>query len=192
VKVLRKRLANIIGAERGFTLPEVMITIVIMGILAAIAVPSWFGVVEGRNVDSATNQLASDLRLAHTSATNRLAPARVEFSNTGAVVNCGGTSADYCLIQQTPGGGTQYLVRNFEGDVELTSPNLLPAGGVSMVKFAAEGSATAPGTLGTVSGVTDNCPTSTPTGVPRMQISVDGSPAHCITFTEATSRIQID
>lgn len=178
--------------EWGFTLPEVLVTIAIMGILAAIAIPSWFGIAESRNVDSAANQLASDLRLAHTSATNRLASARIEFSSTGATVNCDGTSADYCLVRSASGGGTQYQARNFEGDVELTSPNLLSAGGVSMVKFAPEGSATAPGTIGAVSGVTDNCPTSTPTGVPRMQVSVDGSPAHCITFTETTSRIQID
>lgn len=49
---------------RGFTLPEVMIIIVIMGILFAIAASTWFGVVESRNVDSATNQGTADMRLA--------------------------------------------------------------------------------------------------------------------------------
>ena len=58
--------------ERGFTLAEVMVTIVIMGILAGIAFPTWFKVVESRRVDSATNQVVADLRLAHTQATNRL------------------------------------------------------------------------------------------------------------------------
>lgn len=59
-------------SEEGFTLAEVMITIVIMGIIFAIATSSWWSVVEARRVDSAANQLASDLRLAHSSATNRL------------------------------------------------------------------------------------------------------------------------
>ena len=52
---------------------EVLATIVIMGILAAIAMSFWEDVVEARRVDSAANQLVGDLRLAHTSATNRLA-----------------------------------------------------------------------------------------------------------------------
>src|SRR5215207_8715181 len=58
--------------ERGFTLVEVMITIVIMGIVLAIASSTWFKMVESRRVDSATNQVVADLRLAHTQATNHL------------------------------------------------------------------------------------------------------------------------
>ncbi len=58
--------------ERGFTLIEVLTTILIMGIVFAIASSTWQGTVESRQVDSATNQLTADLRLAHTSATNRL------------------------------------------------------------------------------------------------------------------------
>ena len=57
----------------GFTLPEVTIVIVIMGIVLAISSASWFGLVESRKADSAANQLVADLRLAHSAATNRLA-----------------------------------------------------------------------------------------------------------------------
>jgi type IV fimbrial biogenesis protein FimT len=77
--------------ERGFTLAEVMVTITIMGILSAIAIPTWFHVIESRRVDTATNQLAGDLRQAHTTATNRLVPQVVnlsagssEYSTTGS------------------------------------------------------------------------------------------------------------
>src|SRR5215211_6393063 len=58
--------------ERGFTLAEVMITVVIMGIVLGIASSTWFKVAESRRVDSATNQVVADLRLAHTQARNRL------------------------------------------------------------------------------------------------------------------------
>jgi prepilin-type N-terminal cleavage/methylation domain-containing protein len=179
-------------SEGGFTLPELMITIVIMGILFGIATSSWFGVIESRAVDSATNQLVSDLRLAHTSATNRLGTAQIRFSSTGdASFTCGGTPADYCLVRPVAGGGTESTARNFEDDVLLNSPNLLPVGGLSAVEFSADGSASPIGTLGTVPDVADNCPTSTPTG-PRLQVTVDGDSAHCVTFNEATSRIRID
>lgn len=69
--------------ESGFTLPEVMIVIALLGIIAAIATPTWWGVVESRNVESATNQVVADLRLAHTQATNRLAP-RLVFAPTSS------------------------------------------------------------------------------------------------------------
>jgi prepilin-type N-terminal cleavage/methylation domain-containing protein len=58
--------------ERGFTLSEVLVPIILMGLLFGIASSIWFGVVESRRVDSATNQVVADLRLAHSQATNRL------------------------------------------------------------------------------------------------------------------------
>src|SRR5215211_6155805 len=58
--------------ERGFTLIEVIITIMLMLIVFGIASSTWFKVAESRRVDSATNQVVADLRLAHTQATNRL------------------------------------------------------------------------------------------------------------------------
>ena len=63
--------------ERGFTLPELLVTIAIMGILLAIAIIIWLGILEQRRVDAATNQLVSDLRLAHHSASNQLTDWRV-------------------------------------------------------------------------------------------------------------------
>ncbi len=60
--------------ERGFTLVEVMVTIIMMGIVFAIASSTWFKVAESRRVDSATNQVVADLRLAHSQATNQLTP----------------------------------------------------------------------------------------------------------------------
>ncbi len=58
--------------ECGFTLIEVLVTIILMGIVLAIASSTWFRMAESRRVDSATNQVVADLRLAHTQAKNRL------------------------------------------------------------------------------------------------------------------------
>ncbi len=80
------------AGEDGFTLPEVLIVIALMGILFAIASSSWFGVIESRAVDSAANQVASDFRLAHTSATNRLQDWVVSLTSGNSTYTIGPTT----------------------------------------------------------------------------------------------------
>jgi Tfp pilus assembly protein FimT len=53
-------------------LPEALIVVAIIGILIAIVIIIWLGILERRRVDAAAKQLAADLRLANTSATNQL------------------------------------------------------------------------------------------------------------------------
>src|SRR5215204_2384378 len=70
--------------ERGFTLPEILVTVVIMGLVFSIASSTWFGVIESRRVDSATNQMVSELRRTHSSSTNRLQDWKVDLqANSG-------------------------------------------------------------------------------------------------------------
>ena len=111
--------------EAGFTLPELLVTILVMGILFAIATTSWLSVTESRKVDAAANQLLVDLRLAHTSASNQLTDWRVVFgdaaSPTPFKVSCGGRTADYCLVK---------LSRTYDQD----SPPLLASGGPSVLQ----------------------------------------------------------
>ena len=178
--------------EQGFTLPEVLIVIALMGIMLAIAISSWSGVVEGRRVDSATNQLVSDLRLAHTKSTNQLATWRVVLNPDRADESAG---ADYSLVKLDSAGNPvsgSAISRTLPDNVHLNSPTLLPIGGTSAVQFAADGSASAVGTLNLGAAGTDGCPAGTPTTGPRVRVTVDNNPMHCITFNTTTSRRQID
>ncbi len=109
--------------ERGFTLGEVLITIVIMGIVFAIASSTWQGTIESRQVDSATNQLAADLRLAHTQATNRLVKYQVVLTN--------GSSG----YQVGPAGSLK--TRTLPDDVKISTV-------LSTIEFKPDGSVTGP------------------------------------------------
>jgi prepilin-type N-terminal cleavage/methylation domain-containing protein len=112
--------------ERGFTLIEVIITIMLMLIVFGIASSTWFKVAESRRVDSATNQVVADLRLAHTQATNHL-------TDSSFVV----PSADSSTYQVGPPGDLE--TRNLPGDDQGTPKTKILA--ATTITFHSEGSA---------------------------------------------------
>lgn len=65
------------GSQGGYTLAEVLATVAILGVLLAIAVVIFLGILEQRRVDAATDQLVSDSRLAHSRATAELTDWRI-------------------------------------------------------------------------------------------------------------------
>jgi Tfp pilus assembly protein FimT len=73
-----------------------MTAIAILGILIAIAIIIWLGILERRRVDAAANQLAADMRLVHTSATNQLTDWRIVLFPNKADEEDG---ADYYLVR---------------------------------------------------------------------------------------------
>jgi len=169
-----------------------MAAILIMGIVFAIASSTWFGVVEGRQVDSATNQLTADLRQAHSRATNRLEGWRVVFNTDRGPVAAG---ADYSLVKLDLAGNpvpATEVPYTLPDDSLLNSPTLAASGGTRAVNFAADGSASVVGTVNLGAAATDGCPASTPASGPRIRVTVDNNPMHCVTFNTVTSRIKVD
>ena len=71
------KLADTREDQRGFNLTELIATVVILGILVAIAVIIFLALLERWRVDAATTQLVGDLRRAHGSASNQLTDWRV-------------------------------------------------------------------------------------------------------------------
>jgi Tfp pilus assembly protein FimT len=152
----------------------------------------WWNVVESRRVDSATSQFVADMRLAHTKATTQLATWRVVLNPDMGDENAG---ADYSLVKLDSAGNPvagSEVSHTLPDNALLNSPTLLPLGGTRAVQFAPDGSASVVGTLNLSATATDGCPSGTPTVGPRIRITVDNNPMHCITFNEVTSRIEID
>jgi prepilin-type N-terminal cleavage/methylation domain-containing protein len=168
--------------ERGYTLQEVLTTVAIIGILVAVAVIVLLALLERWRVNAAIEQLAADMRLAHTRASNGLTDWRL-------VMTAG--SRDYSLIElQAPyKDGSKFVPAAVE-TVERSLPR-----GTMLFSSTASPAATGPesgtrffiefnsdGTSYVVSGPNGNVVVS----------SDDTDPRRKLTYFSATSRIRVD
>ena len=127
---------------------------------------TWFKVVESRRVDSATNQVVADLRLAHTQATNHLVDASFVVP-----------SADSSSYQVGPPGDleTQNLPRDDQGTPKT---KILTAANFTITFHPDGGAEKAP-------------PEITPGDITVMVASTDGDPSHTIKINPITSRVKV-
>jgi type II secretion system protein H len=155
--------------ERGFTLVELLFVILIMGIVMAIASSSWFGAIESRKVDSATNKFVADLHLAHSKATNRLA------SQTVAL---GAGSSEYTVTDAATGAVTTFDLDDCDAEAvangDCETEDVVVINAAASVEFKADGSAV----------ITGANPI-------RVESSKDSDKCHEIEINGATSRVQI-
>ena len=168
--------------ERGFTLIEVIITIIIMGIVFSIASSIWFGAIESRKVDSATNQLAADLRQAHSRATNRLASQTVTLTTGSSEYTMTGVADPLDLDDCDEEDVTAEPPRCDEEDVVVVNPGVT-------VAFCPNGSAEIPPATPACSAAPSGDPTTITVGLPPDPTLEE--PNHTIQINTATSRVQI-
>lgn len=177
--------------ERGFTLQEMLVAIAIMGILIAIAVVIWLGILERRQVDAATNQLVSDFRKAHSSSTNQLTDWRVVLVPEKIEEDQG---PDYHLVKlKAPYPGST-------PEVEKVTPRTFP-GSVKIVNIAgALDENTVSGWVHSPSviGVTRTLEFNTDGTMRFYQavsgstcVTVDGNPQNRVIVLAATSRVKV-
>lgn len=69
--------------ETGFTIIELMITLAVLAIIVVIALPSFSGLMERRQLHGAGEKLFTDLLYAKTESIKRNTPIRVSFTGTG-------------------------------------------------------------------------------------------------------------
>ena len=194
---------NVWRDRRGYTLPEALAAVAIAGVLAAISVIIFLALLERWRVEAAADQLAADMRLAHTNATQQLADWRVVLAHDGAPL-AGCPDADYCLVKLktaydagdaspdlAPGtppaprelpAGTKVKSFTFDpdcsgGDADaVVPPSRCGTGATRTIEFSSNGTARTlrPGTSGTVRVSSD-----------------DGSPSCGLVFQAATSRVRV-
>ena len=196
-------LKNVWKDRRGYTLPEVLTAVAIAGVLAAISVIILLALLERWRVEAAADQLAADMRLAHTNATQQLTDWRIVLRHDGApLAACSG--ADYCLVKLKntydaddgspaldPGtplaprelpAGTKIKDVTFDADCSggdpdaVVPPSLCGPEATRTIEFNSNGTVRTlrPGTSGTV----------------RVS-SEDGSPSCGLVFQAATARIRV-
>lgn len=121
---------NFIGKNRGFTLVELMITLAILAIVAALAAPSFTGSIRRNERTSCTNQMVGVLQLARGEAIRQARPVTVTAPDgiTGGITvyrddNKNGNADDDEIIQVTTScNGPAVAVAT--GDIEFSySPN---------------------------------------------------------------------
>jgi type IV fimbrial biogenesis protein FimT len=109
--------ASLIKQLRGFSIVEVMVTLSLLAILAALAIPSYTDSINKRRISSGAEQIVSFLNLTQNEAIKRSRPMVVSYSKTAGGSWCIGarlgatacdcmdaepTSSLYCAIESTP------------------------------------------------------------------------------------------
>ena len=113
------------GASRGFTLVELMITVAVMVILAAIATPSMTAMLNNSRAAGQTEELVASLQLARAEAIRRNARVTV-CAGTGGVCNGSATWANWTIFgrDNTLAVPVNDVIRdtNASGSVQVTGP----------------------------------------------------------------------
>jgi len=121
-----------VRARRGFTLPEILIVIVMISVLALVAIPRFANINGKRNMESARMRIASALATARAAAIQKGQPVRFRIWNNRVTVRLVGTSGRASNLMSPIPLDTLYKV-----DVDVAN-----IGNPFIVDFSARGFAT--------------------------------------------------
>jgi type IV fimbrial biogenesis protein FimT len=99
--------------DRGFTMVEMMVALLIAGVILTLVIPSFSSFLNKRKVDGAMAELSTDLQFARTEAVSRNTPVRITFGSNCYVVHLSSAAAT-CA---SPGSGSIKTVQLATGNV---------------------------------------------------------------------------
>ena len=96
----------------GFTLVELMITVAVLAVIAAIAAPSMTGLLNSNRLNGQANEMVSGLQLARSEAIRRNAPVLVCASNDGATCANSGAWDRWIVLGQANATDAAEVIRD--------------------------------------------------------------------------------
>jgi type IV fimbrial biogenesis protein FimT len=115
--------------SRGFTLIELMVTIAVIALIAAVASPAMITLMNSNRLSSTAGELTSAAQLARAEAIRRSAPVVLCGSDDGATCTAGADWQGWAVVGQNNRDAVEETVRGglFPGNIQLSGP----AGGVT-------------------------------------------------------------
>jgi type IV fimbrial biogenesis protein FimT len=160
--------------QRGFTLMELLVSVTVLGVLTALAVPSFTGMINRNRLVGQSNELLGAIQYARTEAIRT--SARVTFcgaasADADADEDCGAGAQTHWVVIGTTDGGAQEQLRQFSVKAPLTVSTDL-----ERITFTADGLARDPVTQALVTGEITVCmPTTNPPQNKRVLNIASGS-----------------
>ena len=110
----------------GFTLIELMVTLAVLGILAAVGVPAMQALINANRLAGATGELTSALQLARSEAVRRGARVNVCRSADGSTCSAGTDWSRWIVVGRDVASGNTEVMRNetVAAPASLTGPAL--------------------------------------------------------------------